>query len=196
MEHFYQVIPGWFDFEDVYREAVAAAPSDRRSRFVELGSYYGRSSAYMAAEIANSGKPIDFVCVDVWETPERATAKFADDPTASYADFCGAMDRFILRREGPGSPIWNIGQGTLTAQHMDSQRAAKYLSDVDFCFIDADHTYEMVKADIEAWLPRMLTGGVIAGHDYGAQFPDVGRAVHELFGDRPRITGRSWVVQL
>ncbi len=36
----------------------------------------------------------------------------------------------------------------------------------DFVFIDADHTYQSVKADIEAWAPKVRKGGIIAGHDY------------------------------
>lgn len=36
----------------------------------------------------------------------------------------------------------------------------------DWVFVDGNHTYEAVLADLEACLPRMKPGGVIAGHDY------------------------------
>jgi len=36
----------------------------------------------------------------------------------------------------------------------------------DFVYIDADHTYESVKADIKAWWPKVRSGSVFAGHDY------------------------------
>jgi hypothetical protein len=56
----------------------------------------------------------------------------------------------------------------------------------DFVYIDADHTYEMVKRDIELWLPLIKKSGLIGGHDYG--FPDeavrwggVQKAVDEIF---------------
>ena len=64
MKHFYENIEGWAAFRGLYRVAVADAPSDRQSLFVEVGSWLGRSAAYMAVEIINSGKPIDFSCVD------------------------------------------------------------------------------------------------------------------------------------
>ena len=56
----------------------------------------------------------------------------------------------------------------------------------DFVFIDADHTYEGVRADIDAWLPKVRPGGWLMGHDFNAKdFPGVIKAVTETFG-RPR----------
>lgn len=48
--------------------------------------------------------------------------------------------------------------------------AAKLFDDwhFDFVYIDADHAYEGVKADIEAWWPKVRKGGILAGHDYMA----------------------------
>jgi hypothetical protein len=37
---------------------------------------------------------------------------------------------------------------------------------LDFCYIDANHRYEYVVADLAAWLPKVRKGGVICGHDY------------------------------
>lgn len=37
---------------------------------------------------------------------------------------------------------------------------------LDFVYIDADHSYDGVTADINAWLPKVVPGGVISGHDY------------------------------
>ena len=36
----------------------------------------------------------------------------------------------------------------------------------DFVFIDADHKYESVKADLAAWYPKVKKGGILCGHDY------------------------------
>lgn len=51
---------------------------------------------------------------------------------------------------------------------MHSSRAAEKVDDasLDFVFIDADHSYEGCKADIEAWAPKVKSGGYLCGHDY------------------------------
>jgi hypothetical protein len=51
---------------------------------------------------------------------------------------------------------------------------------LDFCFIDASHAYEDVKADILAWLPKIKPSGFLFLHDFGL-FDGVTRAVQELF---------------
>ena len=36
----------------------------------------------------------------------------------------------------------------------------------DFIYIDANHSYEAVKNDINKWFPKIKKGGLFAGHDY------------------------------
>ena len=37
---------------------------------------------------------------------------------------------------------------------------------LDFVFIDADHAYDAVRADVTAWRPNVKVGGTLAGHDW------------------------------
>lgn len=37
---------------------------------------------------------------------------------------------------------------------------------LDFVYIDAQHHYEAVREDIALWLPKLRSGGILAGHDY------------------------------
>lgn len=43
---------------------------------------------------------------------------------------------------------------------------------VDFLFIDADHSYESVKRDFELWRPLVRSGGMIAFHDVKPDYPE------------------------
>jgi len=54
-------------------------------------------------------------------------------------------------------------------------------NNIDLVYIDADHSYESVKADISTWLPKVRKGGIICGHDYTRQWPGVIQAVDETF---------------
>ena len=60
---------------------------------------------------------------------------------------------------------------------VDSVMAAQTFDDqsLDFVFIDADHSYEGIHADIEAWRSKIASGGVLGGHDYDLP-------THPLFG--------------
>ncbi len=65
----------------------------------------------------------------------------------------------------------------------------------DLVYIDADHTYEAVHADIEAWWPKIAPGGYLSGHDYvkavvGDRKVPFGviEAVSEFLRINPRLT--------
>lgn len=55
-----------------------------------------------------------------------------------------------------------------------SVQAATFFEDeyFDFVYIDADHTYEGVLADLQAWYPKVKMGGIIGGHDYAEEGMD------------------------
>lgn len=50
----------------------------------------------------------------------------------------------------------------------DSAKSAELFGDdyLDFVFIDADHRYHGISGDLEAWWPKVRSGGVMSGHDY------------------------------
>ena len=164
MNHFYEEIQGWFNFTKPYREAVMSAPKSG-AVFVEIGCWKGRSSAYLGVEIVNSGKDIQLYCVDHWKGSDQV---HKDDPELKsvYSIFKANMKKI----EGL----------KMTPIRSDSASAASKFEDesVDFVWVDAGHEYEEVKADIEAWMPKLKRGGVMGGDDY--PFDGVSKAVKEL----------------
>lgn len=69
----------------------------------------------------------------------------------------------------------------------ESTVAAAHFPDasVDFVFIDADHSYEAVRNDIQAWWGKVRSGGYLCGHDYAVYGDATGqwgisRAVNEF----------------
>jgi len=167
MEHFYQTVDGWFNFRDLYDNVIREArPGDV---MVEIGSWYGRSAAYLAVEIANSGKQIDFYCVDTWtgsvDLPWMAT-HLATRGNSAFPFFRENMER---------GGVWNL----VKTIKQPSAEAAKSFDDesVDFVMVDGSHDYTSVRDDVRAWLSKLKPNGLMAGDD--AAWPGVLIGVHE-----------------
>ena len=62
---------------------------------------------------------------------------------------------------------------------------------MDLIFIDADHSYNSVKKDIEAYTPKLKDHGILAGHDI--DYPGVNKAVHELIKDFDVGPNNVWI---
>lgn len=67
---------------------------------------------------------------------------------------------------------------------------------LDFCFLDAGHDYESVRADIESYQNKVRPGGLFCGHDYNGNRDKVGvfgvkRAVDEFAKENDYEVGHS-----
>jgi hypothetical protein len=183
MEHFYSTIPGWFNFQNIYSEMVQRFPNG--SHFVEIGAWFGCSTAYMAVEIANSGKLIWFDTVDTWEgsvnEPEhyRIVTEHGGNIYKAFLDYLRPVLQYV-------KPI-----------RMTSEAASKCYTDnsLDFVFIDGEHTYSAVTLDLNCWHPKVKKDGIIGGHDYHSDWPEVKQAVDDFFKGRVVQNGTSWIVQ-
>lgn len=167
MEHFYEKITGWFDFQDIYRTAVNSAVDG--AHFVEIGAFLGKSTSFMIVEIVNSGKKIRFDVVDNFEG------------SSEHKDFEvikeGKLFENFLKNTYPNWKYFNIIKKD---SHIASELYAN--NSLDFVYIDGAHEYDAISADIHYWFPKVKPRGVIAGHDIN--YPSVGRAVHEFFVKR------------
>lgn len=155
MEHFYNSIDGWFSYDYIYEHIVKTAEDGEL--FVEIGSFKGRSSAFMAVEIINSGKQILFDCIDTWAGSEEHQEGAAAEVPEVVNDTL--YKTFLLNMK----PV----HGYYRPIRMPSVEAASLYDDnsIDFIMIDAAHDFESVVADIRAFLPKMKNGGVMTGDD-------------------------------
>jgi cephalosporin hydroxylase len=186
-------IIGWFNFEDVYRDAVREAPRD--AVLVEVGVFFGKSLAFLAREAIDQ-KRDDLVIlgVDPWDFglphPDTAVERVLEaNGGSSYSSFLSQMSEHALEE------LHRVRVERMTGALAARKLAAAGVSPW-FVFIDADHSYEGVKGDIGAFRPLMQPGSVLAGHDYDPQFPGVAQAVDEAFGPGHRAPPSSWRVTL
>lgn len=121
---------------------------------VEVGVQYGQFSEY----VLRYSKLACLISVDSWKHYDKGYGNDSanvsqDEQEKVYAEACERLERFGDRSE---------------VVRMESLKAAKRFDpgSLDFVYLDANHSYNAVKADIQAWFPLVKKGGVFAGHDY------------------------------
>jgi len=178
LKHRWEALPGpiWFSATQIYKRQVERARN--RSVFVEVGAWKGRSALFMAVEIANSGKKIEFYSVDHWLGSDETAHDGDEDVTAGRL-----YETFLANIE----PVKNYVR-PIRGHSVDVARQFPDGS-LDFIYLDAGHTYLDLKADLEAWWPKLKANCDIAGDDWC--FDDekrnelgVQRAVKEFFSAR------------
>ena len=153
----------WFNYQDVYKRIVESVPSG--GHIVEVGAWKGASTSYLAVEAQHKKMRIDVV--DTWAGSKEhmeMSEVIGNSVFGTFVDNLRPLINYI-------NPI-----------RTDSVIASKMYDEesLDAVFIDADHRYESVKADILAWMPKIKKGGILSGHDYIDIHNGVIRAVNEI----------------
>ena len=138
--------------------------------FLEIGSFYGASSAVLAAALRRYGRAgRRLFCIDTWDNHAmddgiRDTWQYFHQTTRRWQDII--------------TPVKGLSHEVT----VETDRL------FDLIFIDADHTYEGCLADVERFTPRLRDGGILVMHDH-AYFHGVTSVVGELLQ-----TGRWYVM--
>lgn len=181
-------IPGWTCkritelYDEMARELKPGAVA------VECGVAYGKSLAYLAS-VLDPG--VDILAVDVWHTFQGRTTlgrgRFVDirniavtpAETARHYVSESLHDNF-------GMPAYGPYLDRIEWVQARSEDVPRYLDfEVDFVFLDDHHEEESVYREILAWLPKLKSGGIIAGHDVNDHYPGVERAVRRALNQTP-----------
>ena len=121
---------------------------------VEVGVLRGDFSFH----ILNSCSNIKLFSIDCWKNQTNET--YTDINNATPAEF-EKMYLDVLNR----SSLF-LDRSVIVRKY--SNEAAEMFKDnsLDFIYLDANHKYEEVKADIEMWFPKLKSNGIISGHDF------------------------------
>ena len=127
---------------------------------VEIGVHLGNFSA----QILNKTQPKKLFLVDPYlhfEGEEYSNAKYGgriNGQDVMDERYAGVKRRFKS----------HIESGRIVMIREKSVAAAEQFPDesLDFVYVDGDHTYDGVHADIKAYLPKMKLGGLLIGDDY------------------------------
>lgn len=150
------------------RTLIQSLPDDYKIG-VEIGVSFGSFSKFMN----EAHEFTEFYCVDPWEFNPQLTKNIDLAYQNTLKNLAPFGEKIHIRK------AW-------------SPKASEEFEDeyFDFIYIDGDHTYEAVKADMEGWWDKLKVGGIMSGHDYG--WPGVRKAVDEFaleYGVKIRATG-------
>lgn len=181
-------IEGWFQWRPGQEEAVSHFPPG--SRFVEVGTYLGRSLCSLAEVVVESGKNIAIVGVDtcLGSGPEGERQKNYHGAAveAGGGTFAGTLHRNIIAC-GFADQV--------SVMVSTSVNAAGWFADasIDWVHLDARHDFESVRDDVAAWLPKVKPGGWLTGDDYDpAKWPQVVNAVTAALPEAQPWCTQQW----
>lgn len=119
-----------------------------------IGAELGVAEGYFSNDLLENGLEKLYM-VDAWATlPGRGDG-------ASPQEWHDANFKKALARVAKHGDNAIILRGTTVEM---SQLVAD--GSLGLVYLDAGHWYADVMADLQAWVPKVRTGGVVAGHDY------------------------------
>ena len=144
------------------------------SKAVEIGAYSGEGTEVIARYFK------EVLAVDPW-----LNGYDINDVASQQCPMKFVFEAFQERTKSLGNVSFKRGK---------SLDAVEFVRDesVDLVYVDGDHRYEAVLADIQGWKPKLRKGGVMAGHDWS--FKAVQKALSETLGgdDYFFFQGDSW----
>ena len=175
-------IPGSFTYSEVYDDVISKAKNN--SKFVEIGSWFGKSTNYLVNKIKESNKNIDVYSVDSFKgsgddiTEQSVVEAFNGD---IYYEF---MENSILSDTSENITIIK-DDSILASNHFQNNT-------LDFLMIDSNKTYESVYDNLKNWYHKIKPNGVISGYGYTLN-DNVKRAVNHFFYNQVNQTSRCFI---
>lgn len=159
----------------LYEAAVEAAAL---GPLVEIGSYCGKSTLYLAAGVREAEADSVVFSIDHHRgSEEHQPGEEYHDPR--FVDAEGRVDtlaafRTTIEQAGIDDVVIGIvGSSHLVAKHWSTP--------LGMVFIDGGHSSDAARTDLEAWSPRVAPGGLLAIHDVFPDPTEGGRPPFEIF---------------
>jgi len=147
-------IPTHLTYEEratLYRLGRRLERIGRRPIALEIGSYLGASSAFLASGLKQSGQDGKVICIDTWEN--NAMSEGGRDTMAEFLANTRELAGWIQPIRGWSTAVVNT--------------VREHAGEIDLLFIDGDHSYEGCLADWQAYNPLLASNAIVVMHDVG-----------------------------
>jgi MMP 1-O-methyltransferase len=150
-------------------------PADQA--IVEIGSYHGKSTAYLAMG-AREGNGQTVIAIDTWSEDHSewrsSVMERISSPTfekfTEQLTWVGLIDQ-IEPHQGESVAVGTDYYQALLEDDVDR---------IGLLYVDGDHAYTALMADFETWSGSMAPNGVLLFDDYTRTNPGVVKALREL----------------
>lgn len=159
------------------RRLAALVPDDEA--IVEVGSYRGQSTAFLAS--GSTGAKV--FAVDPWDLDGNVSGRFG---------FAEKSTRNLFEYQLRAARLWSR---VTPVQGFSIDVAADWKGpQVGLLFIDGDHSENAVRADVAAWTPHLADGATVAFDDYNTPRNPGVKAVVDALGWPTVFAGTSLAV--
>lgn len=132
----------------------------KKSKLAEIGVYKGKFSR----KILQITRPLSLALIDAWDIDvERGHIPHKEQLNKTHFNSYARKLPLTLKPYSFQSQI-TAHQGLSVPMSSNFENGA-----LDWVYIDADHSYEGVLADLEAWSNKVRFDGLIFGHDFTNQ---------------------------
>lgn len=162
---FINSIKGFMDEDEGRYLYETAATASACGPCLEIGSYCGKSTAYLGAGCRRNGG-ILFSIDHHRGSEEQQPGEEYFDPDLHDAD-TGGIDTFRLFRKTLSAA--GLEDTVVPLVCPSGTAARKWATPLSLVFIDGGHAYDTVYTDYSAWAGHVMPGGYLLFHDI---FPD------------------------
>ncbi len=165
-------VEGWLSPAEGYLLYRLARDGEGQGAIVEIGSWMGRSTAWLAAGSKAAGRePIH--AIDVFDGgPMLKGLDVIRDEGTTYHRFTENLERLslfdhvepVVAESSAAAQLWTKGP-------------------IRLLFIDGDHRYPAVKQDLDLWSPHVAVDGFVVLDDASEHYPGVLQLFQEMLAD-------------
>jgi predicted O-methyltransferase YrrM len=172
-----EAAPGFMPPDEGLALYDAAMAAEADGPLVEIGSWMGKSTLYLAA--AARDRKTYVVTVDHHRGSEEHQPGWEYHDSSLVDPDVGRIDTLPhFRRTTATAGVEDVVVGVITTSEV---LASLWALPVAFLFLDGSHTDESAQRDYGCWAPHLASGGTLAIHDVFANPDDGGQAPYRMY---------------